>query len=170
MMNTMKIFDNFLPNNYFDNLRNTMIGGSFDWHFMPYINSVDEIYDVSKFQFIHMFYDYDNGEYPFFPLLIPIIKKLGATEVIKIKANLNPREECPTPFGYHTDLDVDTDINVKTSILYLNTNNGYTLFRDGTKVECIENRLVTFDCKLEHCGVACSDSKCKLIINFNYVI
>ena len=31
-----------------------------------------------------------------------------------------------------------------TSILYMNTNNGYTIFENGDKVESVENRLVTF--------------------------
>ena len=44
-----------------------------------------------------------------------------------------------------------TDIeNSLTSILYINTNDGYTKFEDGTIVESVENRLVTFDSRMKH--------------------
>ena len=55
-----------------------------------------------------------------------------------------------------------------TSIFYLNTNNGWTQFKKGGKVKCVENRLVTFDSNLEHAGVTCTDQKRKVVINFNY--
>ena len=55
-----------------------------------------------------------------------------------------------------------------TSIFYINTNNGYTKFKDGTKVESIANRMITFPANMEHCGTSCTDKNIRIVINFNY--
>ena len=65
--------------------------------------------------------------------------------------------------GFHCDIK-----NVTTSIFYINTNNGWTKFKDGCKVECIENRMVIFDSNIEHAGFSCTDQKRKVVVNFNY--
>ena len=76
--------------------------------------------------------------------------------------------------GYHTD-DMDKKFEfaygvTETAIFYVNTNNGYTIFKDSQeKVDCIENRLVTFPTDTDHCGVSCTDSKQRVVINFNYI-
>ena len=57
-----------------------------------------------------------------------------------------------------------------TSILYLNTNNGWTEIQGNGKIECVKNRLVTFDSNLIHSGYTCTDQKRKVVLNFNYVI
>ena len=57
---------------------------------------------------------------------------------------------------------------LNTSILYLNTNDGYTIFEDGTKIESVENRLVTFDSHIKHSGTSCTNQKVRLVLNMNY--
>ena len=55
-----------------------------------------------------------------------------------------------------------------TSIFYMNTNNGYTKFEDGTKIESVANRLVSFPSNMKHKGSSCTDEKIRVVINFNY--
>ena len=55
-----------------------------------------------------------------------------------------------------------------TSIFYVNTNNGYTKFEDGTKVESVANRMVTFPTNMKHTGTSCTDEKMRIVINFTY--
>ena len=50
----------------------------------------------------------------------------------------------------------------------VNTNNGYTLFKDGTKVKSIENQMVIFDGKREHCSVAQTDTNVRVNVNINF--
>ena len=57
----------------------------------------------------------------------------------------------------------------KTAIFYLNTNNGYTLFDKGDKIPSLENRVVEFDSNLKHCAVDHTDTKYRIVINFNYL-
>jgi hypothetical protein len=51
----------------------------------------------------------------------------------------------------------------------MNTCNGYTLFEDGTKVESVANRIVTFPNSMKHTGTTTTDSEYRMVINFNYV-
>ena len=51
----------------------------------------------------------------------------------------------------------------------MNTNDGYTKFEDGTKVESVANRMVTFPNSMKHTGTTTSNSEYRLVINFNYV-
>ena len=67
--------------------------------------------------------------------------------------------------GFHNDWDYEDS---KTSIFYVNTNDGYTEFEDGTVVESVENRLVTFPSPLKHTGTSCTDTSRRMVININY--
>ena len=55
-----------------------------------------------------------------------------------------------------------------TSIFYVNTNDGYTLFEDGTKVESVANRMLSFPANMRHTGTTCTDQQIRIVINFNY--
>ena len=50
----------------------------------------------------------------------------------------------------------------------MNTNNGYTKFEDGTKIESVANRMVSFPTNTQHKGTSCTDQKTRVVINFNY--
>ena len=68
-------------------------------------------------------------------------------------------------YPMHTDTDLKSH---KTSVFYLNTNNGGTIFQNGKKVISKANRLVEFDSHQSHAGVDCTDQKVRVVINFNY--
>ena len=74
--------------------------------------------------------------------------------------------------GWHCDYDLQPDEKgiVKTAIFYVNSNNGYTIFKESKKkVRSVENRLVIFPSELEHCGGSCTDNKQRVVINFNFI-
>ena len=56
----------------------------------------------------------------------------------------------------------------KSMIVYLNTNNGYTEFKEG-KVESLSNRAVIFNSSLIHRGVWQSDAPIRYVLNIVYV-
>ena len=59
---------------------------------------------------------------------------------------------------------------MKTGILYLNTNDGYTEFEDGKIVNSVANRFVEFPSNILHRGVSQTDTEWRSVINFNYFI
>ena len=112
--------------------------------------------------------EYD-GETPSYDLirnsLNTIGQKLNITGLYRIKANLRPRSFFNrSSGGYHID---PYDCS-HTSIYYINTNNGYTKFKNGTKIKSVENRMVVFPSHLEHQGYTCSDKLKRVVVNFNY--
>ena len=56
-----------------------------------------------------------------------------------------------------------------TAIFYINTNNGYTYFEDGQKIESIENRMVMFPSNIPHAGATCTDEDRRVVLNLNYL-
>ena len=59
---------------------------------------------------------------------------------------------------------------IKTAIFYCNTNDGYSLFKDGTKVKSIKNRIVIFNNDIYHTGTTCTNEKIRSVINFNFIL
>ena len=83
---------------------------------------------------------------------------------MRVKANLNPRAENIDLGKFHRDVKYDCH----TAIYYVNTNNGYTEFENGDRVESVENRMVIFKSDTMHTGKSCTDENVRVLINFNY--
>ena len=158
----IKVIDNFLPESEINSI-NFIIGGVyFPWHYNDFVN-----YEGDKlFQFTHVFFDLQKGgvNSSYFNILNSCISKLNISKLIRIKANLNTKTFFRTKTGFHCDYK-----NIKTSILYLNTNNGGTKFKNGKYVKSLSNRMVIFNSNLEHSAVNCNDKNRRLVINFNYI-
>ena len=173
----IKIIDGLLGDEELKKLQDLLLGHDFPWYFND--NTIQKGKDnLNDFQLIHAFY-LDGKNFWFihsesFKFIEPILEKIGCKILIRAKANLRTvAPEKDIIVGYHTD---DQARNfafaygiTETAIFYVNTNNGYTIFKDGKKVDSIENRLVTFPTDTEHCGVSCTDSKQRGVINFNYI-
>lgn len=72
--------------------------------------------------------------------------------------------------GLHRDVeDAEHLSDLKTSIMYLNDNNGYTKFEDGTKQHSVSNTMVTFPNSIKHTGSTCTDCNCRMVLNLNYI-
>lgn len=161
------VLDNFLLENEFELIKSTMIDSrdQFPWYAgeinYPQFMSIDE---KNNFQFCHTFYNENGTNSKFFYILHPIIYRLNASKIFRIKANLNPATESNIEHSFHIDMK-----DCITGIYYVNTNDGYTIFKDGDKVESIENRMLLFDSNQEHSGTSCTDQKARYVINFNYV-
>ena len=163
------IVDNFLDKQYFQNLQNILFGEEFCWFFLDGIDYRGE--EGSKFQFFHNFYDNKRGlNSNRYEMLDGILNKIGPNEIFRIKANLLTRTPEIVPNTFHTDIQGNWGvIPYITSILYMNTNNGYTEFEDGTKVESVANRFISFPEDTKHRGTSCTDEKIRVVINFNYL-
>ena len=101
----------------------------------------------------------------------PIVEKIKLISIRRIKANLLTKTPEIVENIFHTDINYMSKEIMKygtTSIFYVNTNNGYTKFEDGTIVESVANRLVSFPANMKHTGTSCTDKQTRIIINFNY--
>ena len=87
--------------------------------------------------------------------------------------NLTPRFPESYTYMFHSDLEHDFEEDVAshwtTAILYINTNNGYTEFENGEKVESVANRVVMFPSNTKHRGITQTDEQTRILINFNFL-
>lgn len=163
-MTDVSVLDDFMPSDFHDEISRIMCGYGFPWF---YNDSV--IYDGSAvsahFQFTHVFYMRGRPASDYFAMVEPLIERIGIRALIKMKANLVTRAEQIQTHGMHTDVDF---ADSKTAVYYVNSNDGYTEFADGTKVKSVANRLVTFPSCVLHTGSNCTDQKTRVVINVNY--
>jgi len=165
----IKIKDDFLDQEEFNKLQQTLTGNSgFPWFYNEEIDFKD---DVNKFQLIHMFQYHSAPTSESFQIVLPIVKLIQPLSILQIKANLLTRTPEIVENTFHVDIGKPKSKRIAqwtTSIFYVNTNNGYTKFEDGTKVESVANRLVSFPANMKHTGTSCTDKKTRIVINFNY--
>jgi len=159
--------DNYLSKQEHETLYKKITSGFFPLYFSLYKSYPDEEKKgkLESFQFFHMFYNLSRVTSPSFDILEPILSKLNYKSLIRIKLNLNPYSQKLIISAYHQD----TAFKCKGAIYYLNTNNGYTLFKEGKKkINSVKNRMIFFDSDAYHLGTNSTDCKNRLVLNFNY--
>ena len=156
----IRTIKNFLKKKDFKHLENTMHGVFFPWFLNAVVTTRPDFY-----QLCHIFFIDHKVNSPFFKNLKPILDILKPRELLRIKANLLFKTPKIVEHGYH----VDTNEPHHTAILYLNSNNGYTRFKDGKKITSEKNKLIKFDGSLPHTGSSCTDHSYRTVINFNYI-
>ena len=158
-----KVRNNFLKKEDFKNIKEALTSDIFPW----YLNKTKTFKGKSKnkydYQLTHTFFDDMKVNSEAFRLLKPITNLLKPQYYVRIKANLVPNTNKIHIFPIHKD----QDFNCKAAILYVNTCNGMTIFKDR-EVKSKENTMVFFNADENHQGTTCSDEKYKILINFNY--
>ncbi len=178
----IRVIDNFLPQDCFDSMWEFISSKDFIWNKgliisskeTPFFDVCDEKYN---FQFYHEFYGYNEALSDVFkPIVVPFIEVIcGVGKVnhnmdpvrslIRAKINFNPCADKIIEHSLHTDV---SHLGSTTAVFYFNTNNGYTMFEDGTKIESVANRFIMFPCHLKHTGTTCTDQQGRYVMNINY--
>lgn len=169
MVDGIIIKDNFLDDDVFNSYAELMQNNTFAWYYNPLCSMMD---DNGMYQFVHNCYDdYKSMSGIHDALVMPILSMLKARSIIRAKINLQPRHHEIVEAGMHTDFPCSENDYYKhrTCILYMNTNNGYTRFESGEKVESVANRLVDFPSHLMHTKSTHTDAKVRIVLNINYV-
>ena len=156
-----ELIDNFLEPKYLKKIQDLFLGRKIAWNCSDGIVLPGD----GAFQFIHVLYSNYAPASPFFNELAPIWQKIDPCSIVRSKANLTMKTVEHDKSAYHSDVD-----NCITAIYYVNTNNGYTEFQNGMKVDSIENRIVIFDSNEKHRAVTTTDTARRVVINFNYFI
>ena len=179
----VQIYDNCLPSDEFKKIQDLLLGTAFPWFYnssvvynddkiTPPIDGFDND-DVQ--QFVHGFYQSTDMSWSgMTDALSPILNILYPRAWMRVKANLGLKEIQHLVGGWHRDVlnPWTGEVHVQESmigILYINTNNGYTLLETGDKIESVENRLLLFPCHIMHTGVTQTDTKIRVVINFNFM-
>ena len=157
----MIIHKKFLSKEDFKKLELFIMSDAMPWYFNENIVSNNK----NDFQFTYTFIvnGKQNCHQDMINILNPILFKLKFKKINGIKANLLSREHKIKEHGMHIDQKEGT-----TGILYMNTCNGYTLFKTGEKVKSEKNKYVEFNSAIKHTGTSCTDQFRRVVINFNY--
>ena len=168
----IKIYDDLLSPKEYREIKNTFLNNKFPlpWYWSDVVG--DDFLDVDQldnYQLSHTLYNNctpNLEEGSGYVAVNPIINHpdLDIRALIRIKANLNVRTSKIIRHGFHVDVPFDC----MTGIYYVNNNDGYTEFKDGTKVESVANRMVTFPSQALHSGTSCTNQKRRVVINFVY--
>lgn len=173
----IEVVDDFLEIEDADNILGTLIDPRFTWNLCQVLDpDMDNVlcHHSDNIQFVHQLFDIKqlgNIESEYFGVCNPIFKKLNSIIGLRAKINLGMRSREIIKHGFHTDLAQEVlDIKCcKTSIFYVNTNNGYTEFESGEIVESVANRCLRFDGNQMHRGTTCTDQKTRVVLNMNYI-
>jgi len=99
----------------------------FSGFYFPYfINQIVPPENTKDYQMTHIFYDNNKVTSDFFNMLKPILDYIKPKALVRIKANLNHQQDNINIHGFHKDFDYK---NLKTAVYYVNTNNGFTIFK-----------------------------------------
>ena len=157
----IQIIDNFLPEEEFKSIQSLMMGFQFNWFYTDGRTTEDD----GLYYMVHMFFQPDvgfNSEY--LGIWNTFLKQVGVKKCFRIKANLTLK----TPTCENSSFHIDGK-DVTTSIFYINTNNGYTEFENGVRVNSVSNRVCIFDSNLQHRGVTHTEGDPqRIVVNFNY--
>ena len=159
----VEIIDNFLDPYNFRSLQKSMMGKLFPWY-TDASNSISGEHKNDGTYFTHMFY-FDKPLSDHSILLTPLIQKIpyDPNKLKRIKGNLYPPSPRRVYHGWHRDYEFPH----QGCIFYINTNNGYTIFKNK-KVKSVENSLVLFDPSILHRSTTCTDASSRININLNY--
>jgi AraC-like DNA-binding protein len=120
---------------------------------------------------VHTFFENNLSHSEHFENIItPLVQKfLNTTKInkctlVRAKANLFIKSVVNFKNNLHKDQDNKNYVNL---IYYVNNNNGYTEFEDGTKINSVANRALIFDNNILHRSVNQTDEKVRINFNLN---
>ena len=140
------IVDNFLKAEEFQALKNSILSEEFPWFAYsgithPNFNDTGKLQALNEtkdWAFFHLFYQNHKPNSDYFDILNSLITKLKIKALLRSKANLYPRTTNIEEHKFHYDYKEPN----KSAVFSLNTNDGFTILSDGTKVKSIENRIL----------------------------
>ncbi|MAG48437.1 hypothetical protein CMO86_01790 [Candidatus Woesearchaeota archaeon] len=173
--------DNFLPEKDFQYIVDWTLSESTKWSFIERANK--ESKTNSEYMFAHNFLNtainntpgglFYEGADEIPKLIMSNTGKRHAGKSIALfraKANLYTRDNKHKELSYHKDVYGEGEKDWMTLLYYVNTNNGYTDFKNGEKCESVANRAVIFPACIEHQTVTQTDTPVRFNININYKI
>jgi hypothetical protein len=171
-----EVIDNFLDEEYFDELVTNVAdkekgegNGDMPWYFRSSVAYTTDGDEDKFFYMTHTAYDWNVPKSTLYEKVIPLLMKLGPDGIdpilIRVKANLYPNTERLHEHPMHFDYN----FSHSAAILSLNTCDGYTKLKDGTKIDSVANRILLFDGSEDHCSTTTTNVPARFNINMNYI-
>ena len=157
----INVINNFLNNDEFFEIQKLLSSKKF-----PYF--LTENYKVLTHRIIY------KTEYSLF--LESLISKLS--EQLKVKTILSSetyliikdKENLSLNIGKKDPYDISLNDNSLTSLLYINSNNGYTQILGKDKIDPVQNRLLTFSSNISYEETTPTNEPFKSVIKLTYYL
>ena len=173
----VKITDNFLLEEDHKRIEGVMKSKEFPWYHhtvqLDKTNHPSPIIGMDKSLALQVFLthsflqkseDYEWSNWGDIASLILV--KLEAERVERVRGVLTLKRAEHEIDGWHVDQE---DLpGMMVGIYYLDTCNGCTVLEDGTIVDSVANRMVTFPIEMLHTLISHTDIESRAVINFNY--
>ena len=168
-----ELVDSFLDEEELESLESELLSKQFPWFLNPQIDKKSSYYvGRDNLQFSHTAYAKDDMKSNWLQDFGCLLDRMNIFTLLRVKVNYLPRTEKRVTHDFHVDIeDSNAPKNINTSIFYLNTNNGVTIFEDTKEeVESVSNRIITFPSYLRHTGTTHTDKDVphRILVNFNY--
>ncbi len=159
----MKVIDNFLPDDVFENIQNKLWDTM--WIFQKTVAIRRDKEEFENSFYTHIAYKNDVPVSEMFEHLqyFHTDKRLGLRSMLRLVLNAYPY----TPKLYEHSNHYDFFYKHKGAILYLNTCDGYT-FVEGQRVQSIANRVLLHDPSKLHHSTTTTNAQRRVICNLNY--
>ena len=169
----IQVFDNFLCADAFYDLKEAVMTSG-EWVYHPYtamgcLRGAED--HIANYHFTNMPYDKCMKLNDLFNDCTRFLDGINAFMIYRLKFNLNIRHSENIPQGWHADIEQAPE-GVRTGILYLHSTDGGTLLETDEgdiKVDCIENRFVSFPSKMPHSGLTHTYPRERCVLNVNYL-
>ena len=160
----MKVIDDCLPNEVFNNIYKSIMGLDMTWTFLPSVAYQSDADTHDNYMHYHLAYNDHKPVSKMYEVLQPVIERLEPQALLRIMINSYPYTPELKVHGSHKDYG----FKHKGAILYLNTCDGYT-YCEGQRVYSVANRVLLHDSWREHHSTATTDAKRRVICNINYL-
>ena len=159
-----EVIDNFLPKENFLIIKETILSNDFPWYYYPDVSTANQISKGILFHMNHLLYKNERSSNFFHIIKNNLLKFMDIKALLRVKANFYPNQNIKRLNEPH----IDYPFSHKGALFSVNTCNGGTLLKDGTKIDSVENRILFFDPSLYHDVEYCTDQKIRVNININY--
>ena len=139
----IEVYDNFLPQPYFDSLRDLLTSPNFAWNFFPNITAMKELSDDNSYGFSFTIFNsiqkYSIQEtkesWITLPALFSIQEKVKCKTIVRARYDLTTYNPSNYRHPYHIDMNHHSFVS---AILYMNESDGNTLIYDKKVVNAHE--------------------------------
>ena len=164
----MQVIEDYLEEEYFNHLYGMMTNQTmWQWNFQRNVaaETDQEEEDINNYYFVHPMYDYMDVVNPStHQYFLPLLRGLDIKCLHRSRVLMYVNQGKQIIHSRHVDMDE----SCTTALLYMNTNNGFTEFETGERVESIKNRLLLFDGSVKHSSSTPTDTKYRMLISVTY--
>ena len=161
-----KIVDNFLPESLASKIAGTLESNEFPVYLQKSVSYEDK--EDPFYFFGHLIFNHGQPISWFYSAVAqPVLDILNPEKVLRVRANMYPREKEIKPHAFHVDNNLNSHF---VALWYANTNNGKTILKINGKeevVDSVRNRMLFFDGDIFHAPTTHTDEKVRVTLNFN---